>query len=118
MGFDQEKQVLATELSKVKSDKESLVVERDNISKEKETISEELLVLQKQKSEMDASAGNSAKFAEEKKVLSDKCNKLEMEAFELTRTMNELKQKVTKVDQLEEQVKEMDNLKTVMTNQN
>merc|ERR1712012_160194 len=116
--FAQEKQVLATELSKVKSDKESLVVERDNISKEKETISEELLVLQKQKSEMDASAGNSAKFAEEKKVLSDKCNKLEMEAFELTRTMNELKQKVTKVDQLEEQVKEMDNLKTVMTNQN
>ena len=116
--FDQEKALLSEEVSRVKAEKESLIVERDNISKEKEAISGELLVLQKQKSELDVTAGNSAKFAEEKKALSDKCNKLEMEAFELTRTMNELKQKVTKFDQLEEQVKEMDGLKTVVTNQN
>lgn len=116
--FDQEKDLLSVELSKVKAEKESLTVERDNISKEKDAIAGELLVLQKKKSELDETAGNSAKFAEEKKALSDKCNKLEMEAFELTRTMNELKQKVTKFDQLEEQVKEMDGLKTVVTNQN
>ena len=71
------------ELSKVKAAKESLTIERDNISKEKEAISGELLMLQKQKSELDETAGNSAKFAEEKKALSDKCNKLEMEAFVL-----------------------------------
>jgi len=116
--FDQEKVLLSGELSKVKAAKESLTIERDNISKEKEAISGELLMLQKQKSELDETAGNSAKFAEEKKALSDKCNKLEMEAFELTRTINELKQKVTKFDQLEEQVKEMDGLRTVVTNQN
>merc|ERR1712226_585707 len=57
-------------------------------------------------------------MSEEKKVLSEKCNKLEMEAFDMTRTCNELKQKVTKLGQLEEQVKELEVLKGRLASQN
>merc|ERR1712127_752347 len=41
-----------------------------------------------------------------------------MEAFEMTRTCNELKQMVPKLQMLEAQVKEIDNMKVGLANQN